>query len=156
MSRQPTAPASSHAGLRFPREARVRQGADFQLCFAARQRLPGRFFVLHWRHNAAVGPRLGLAVSRKVDRRAVGRNRLKRLLREAFRSERARLPAMDLVIIAKPEASKVDGEALRDDLTRLWKRLCALPAPPPQGTMPAASEPPGASDVTSGVAPPTC
>lgn len=156
MSRQLAASRPAVDDLSFPREARIRQGADFQLCFAARQRLPGRFFVLHWRHNPEQGPRIGLAVSRKVDRRAVGRNRLKRLLREGFRVERGGLPAMDLVFIAKPDAAKATGNALRADLDQLWKRLAALPAPPPQGTMPAASEPPGATDVTSGVAPPTC
>jgi ribonuclease P protein component len=85
----------------------------------------------------------------------VGRNRIKRLLRDAFRHQICRLPAVDLVFVPKSEAAAAPNEALREDLARLWDRLSALPPPVAQGTMPAASEPPGAADVTSAAALPT-
>lgn len=141
--------------MRLPAAARVRRGADFKLCFAARQRLSGRYFFLQWRANQGPGPRLGLAVSRKVDRRAVGRNRLKRLLRESFRAAAEDLPAFDLVLLARPEAAHVDGARLRADLAALWTRVRALPPPAQEGTMPAASGSPGAQPVTTRPASPT-
>ena len=50
------------------------------------------------------GPRLGLSVSRRVGG-AVDRNRVKRVLREAFWSEAERLPAgSDYVVVARPDA----------------------------------------------------
>ena len=141
--------------MRFPPEARIRSGADFNSCFAARQRMSGRFFLLQWCDRGGPGPRLGLAVSRRVDRRAVARNRIKRLVREAFRLSAADLPALDLVLVARPDAAKASATALRADLAQLWQRLRALPPPSPQGTMPAACEPPDAASVTSTAAPPT-
>ena len=86
------------------------------------------------------GPRLGLAVSRKVDRRAVGRNRIKRIVREAFREHRAQLADADYVIVARPGAAACDAPQLRAALFALLRRAGALPpALPPQappGTMP--------------------
>ena len=141
--------------MRFPALARIRNGADFKACFAARQRLSGRYFLLQWRASDGTRPRLGLAVSRRVDRRAVVRNRIKRLTRESFRAAQPLLPPCDLVLVAKPEAAKASNAALCADLLALWKRLPALPAPSPQGTMPAASSPPGAGAVTPAPADPT-
>jgi ribonuclease P protein component len=67
------------------------------------------------------GPgRLGLVVSKKVDNRAVQRNRVKRLLRDIFRQEkpawaRRAQGAVDVVVAARPEAKGVSRAALRDD-----------------------------------------
>lgn len=51
-------------------------------------------------------PRIGITVSSKVAN-AVGRNRVKRWVREAFRAARADLPAVDLVVIGRRGAPEM-------------------------------------------------
>ena len=92
--------------------------------------------ALHWQAGGE-GARLGLAVSRKVDRRAVGRNRIRRVLREHFRLLRAGLPAGDYVLVARPPAAGATPDALREACSTLLRRAGALPLPAADGTMPA-------------------
>lgn len=134
----------------FPRTARLLTAADFDACFKARQRLQGRYFILQWcagRQSA----RLGLAVSRKVDGRAVVRNRIKRCTRETFRRHRHRLAALDLVVSAKREAARQTNDALCADLDSLFARLPSLPLPDAQGTMRADFQDPTRIAVTKSV-----
>lgn len=68
-------------------------------------------------------PRIGMAVSRKVSNRAVGRNRIKRQVREAFRHVSAELPRIDIVVMAKRDAANADNSELRASLANHWQRL---------------------------------
>ncbi len=62
--------------------------------------------------------RLGVTVSRKVAN-AVGRNRVKRLVREFFRRNKADWPAGDAVVIALTGAAELDYESVRRQLGRV-------------------------------------
>jgi ribonuclease P protein component len=126
--------------LRLRRSDVLRLPPEFQLCFTQGQRVNGRFFRLHV--LPAEKARLGLAVSRKVDPSAVGRNRIKRTARETFRTSRAAIPSADLVLVAKREAATATNAELREDLAQLWRRARALKPLPPAGTMRDAPEPP--------------
>jgi ribonuclease P protein component len=126
------------SGHTFPRVARVRAKAEFTAVFDGGRRTAEPRMALHWLADAAPA-RLGLAVSRKVDPHAVGRNRIKRSLREAFRHLRGRLPGGAYVVVARAGAAQADGGALRDAFERLLQRAGALPPPPPACTMPPAN-----------------
>ena len=92
---------------------------------AAECRLSGRYFLLRAGFNALSGARLGLIASRKAARRAVDRNRAKRLAREAFRALRTRLPAVDVVLQLKNDLHASGNAGIQKELNRL---LCELSA----------------------------
>lgn len=69
------------------------------------------------------GARLGLAISRKHARRAVDRNRIKRIAREAFRVRRQQLPPVDIIVLSRAGVTEADRAALRSELDRLLENL---------------------------------
>ncbi len=91
--------------------------------------------TLHWLKGDTPA-RLGLAVSRKVDARAVGRNRIKRVLRDATRHLRPCLAGGDYVVVARSAAKTATNLQLREAFERLLRRAGALPPAGQGGTMP--------------------
>lgn len=111
----------------FPASARLLKPSEFRRVFEVGQVRHTRLFSLRFAPSPMQGhdatARLGLAVSRKACPRAVDRNRIKRTVRESFRRQRAQLPAVDIVIMAKPAARHEPALAAAAD--RLWQQLNA-------------------------------
>ncbi len=107
---------SRSAPSRRTKRGRLSRSAEFERVYRQGRSHGSRHFVLHAfprERPEGEGPRLGVSVSRKVGG-AVDRNRVKRLLREAFRAEAPRLPDdVDVVIVARPDALElVEREGL--------------------------------------------
>ena len=81
------------------------------------------FFTVTMAANDSGAPRLGMAVAVKVAGGAVARNRLRRIIRESFRLHQRELPAVDLVVGARPAARAAEASALRASLASLWKKV---------------------------------
>ncbi len=131
----------------FPPAARVRTGAEYAHVFEHARRTSDPMLSLHWLAGESP-PKLGLAVSRKVDPHAVGRNRIKRVLRDEFRKLRAQLPGGEYVVVARVAARSAENAQLRETFLRTLRRAGALPAPAAPGTMPPVRSAPGAPAIS--------
>lgn len=121
----------------FPRAARLLKPTEFKKVFDRPRVCSDAYFKLLARDNALGQARIGMAVSRRVDRHAVGRNRIKRIVRESFRRWRASRHAaqqpfrvapgaacaMDIVVLARQAAAEASNQQLFQSLGRLWNRL---------------------------------
>jgi ribonuclease P protein component len=125
-----TTPATKERAprLRFGPEMRIKRSADFDRLLKVGLRTSDGRLSLWSLPNNLGHPRLGLIVGRKHGN-AVQRNRIKRVLREAFRNSQLDLPpGLDLVCAPRSGAD-LDLEACRSSLIHLARRLARRLSP---------------------------
>lgn len=111
----------------FPRSARLINGKAYSAVFKKNQRFGDRYWtVLVHRNQVFDGSgRLGLAVAKKRAKRAVDRNRIKRVAREQFRLHRHALAGIDLVIMNRDPAKTASAKQLGGSLQVLIGKIVA-------------------------------
>ena len=113
---------------RFLPHYHIRRAGDFQRAFRQRCSVADQWIVVFGRPNGLPHPRLGISASRRLGG-AVVRNRWKRLLREAFRLTRPRLPeGLDLIVIPRP-STEPSLASLLESLPQLAARLAKKISP---------------------------
>lgn len=107
----------------FTRQARLLNARDFKYVFDEPKRSSTAMLLVLSRLNDLGFARLGLIVSKKCEKRAVGRNRLKRLVRESFRNNQELIAGLDIIVIARKGVTKEDNNKIFLDLEKHWQRL---------------------------------
>jgi ribonuclease P protein component len=103
----------------YPATVRVRKRPDFQRAYTTGTKRVGPNCVLYVCPNESSVTRLGVTATRKIGN-AVRRNRAKRLIREAFRRERANLPTgLDIVVVARMRLPNRRNSEVQAELRQL-------------------------------------
>lgn len=114
----------------FPRDARLLDGKAYSSVFKRNRRVADSFFtVLVHRRTGDVPARLGLAIAKKRAKRAVDRNRIKRVSRESFRHHQLSLLGLDLVVMNREGATRASAAQLRSSLDQLWSQALKASQP---------------------------
>ena len=107
---------------RFGKNRRLLDAAAFGRVFEKASRSRDTWFTVLSRHNNLAYARLGLAISKKQCKKAVARNRLKRIIRESFRQNQAALEGLDIVVMNRAAAADAESRVLQDSLDKHWQR----------------------------------
>ena len=107
----------------FPRSARLLSSIDYGHVFKKPVKSKDRCFILLATINNGSNSRLGLAISKKTVRKAVERNRIKRLVRDSFRHVRHELTGIDVVVMAVRGLDERKNQEILASLSNHWKQL---------------------------------
>jgi ribonuclease P protein component len=102
--------AAGGSSYSFPKSRRLRSKAEFSAVFDAKVSALRGPLVMYALPNDLGHPRMGIVIGRKAGT-AVRRNRIKRLLREAFRLHQHDLPVgYDVIVVVRPHEPLILAE----------------------------------------------
>ncbi|MBK8892783.1 MAG: ribonuclease P protein component [Propionivibrio sp.] len=110
----------------FPKFHRLTQTDEYSSVFGFRKAFRSTHFLLHYRirsSEAMAGARLGLVVAKRLLRRSVDRNLVRRLAREHFRTLHSRLPSRDLILRLASKPEPLDRRVLADEIRGLLGKM---------------------------------
>lgn len=123
----------------LPVQNRLTKDRDYEILFTEGKFVGSKFLTAKiWLVEPEKYPRrnyqktdlkIGFLVSKKVDKRAVVRNRLKRQMREVVRlllKENKLQPGFMIAFLAKPEAKTAEYQDFEADVNFILKRLRVL------------------------------
>ena len=116
--------------MKFSRQSRLLKPAEFKFVFQQPVRSGDDSFRVLARLNEKQQHRLGMAVSKKACAKAVGRNRIKRVVRENFRNcmvpgsqNHSAEYTLDIVVMPTNLAASQTNQTLDESLSAHWQRL---------------------------------
>ncbi|MFA0731416.1 MAG: hypothetical protein LKKZDAJK_001188 [Candidatus Fervidibacter sp.] len=117
---------------RFPPSERLRRQKEIQACVREGKRFRHPLLTLYVRWRDGSGRRIAFSVGRRVAKKATVRNRIKRWLREAYRTKRwAMREGVDMFVVAQPSCAAANFQAVNAALTELLWRAGVLILPCP-------------------------
>ena len=117
-------PSSTDQSNAFEKTSRLLTSKDYSKVFDnVDHRVSSKHFLILASQNDGLGTRLGIIVAKKHVKLAVQRNRIKRLMREAFRLRKQRLENLDLVVLAKHGCGQLDNASCNNDFNYLFRKL---------------------------------
>ena len=103
------------------KEYRVKRSQDFDNIIRKKQSFANRQFVIYYQKNNLDHMRLGISVSKKLGK-AHERNRLKRYVRESFKTRKDFLKNYDIIIIVRPAAKGLSFLEFGSSIDHVLKR----------------------------------
>lgn len=108
----------------FPKDSRLLCSADYGRVFDNVEfRVSTKHFLVLAKTNQNLGLRLGIIVAKKHVKLSVQRNRVKRLIRESFRTTNHSIENLDMVVLAKQGTGKKNNPDCLAEINSLWKKL---------------------------------
>jgi len=114
---------SNSPSFKLQKHSKLLDAKAYKFVFSKANKVGDAFFTILYRENKAQHhPRLGVIVAKKNSKKAVDRNRIKRLIRESFRLY-PNLPKYDIVVLSKRPTGTQTNQQLYTSLSKLWQKI---------------------------------
>ena len=98
---------------RFPKENRLLKEEDFSRVYREGDRVTGELFVFHLLKTDEPGTRIGIVTPKYIGK-AAKRNRVKRIIREAFRKNKEVFEGYDFIVRPKQDVTAYKSDTISD------------------------------------------
>ena len=103
------------------KEYRVKRSQDFDNIIRKKQSFANRQFVIYYQKNNLDHMRLGISVSKKLGK-AFERNKIKRYIRESFKTRKELVKCYDIIVIVRPGAKDMPFLEFGNSIDHVLKR----------------------------------
>lgn len=107
----------------FPKKCRLNTPSEFSRVFSKPKKLYAKGLTVLYIENGLTYARLGMAIAKKHAKRAVIRNKVRRLIRESFREYAINIAGFDVVILANRLIKPDELNAWFEELTSKWQQI---------------------------------
>ena len=107
----------------YPKKNRLTQPTEYRNVFTTNLRSVDSCFIVLAKENGLEFSRLGIAVSKKKIKKAIKRNKIKRIIRESFRQDSIKQEHYDLIVLPQLGHEKAEEKKLRDSLNEHWRKI---------------------------------
>lgn len=109
--------------LAFPKRLRLLKSSEFKQIKGTQLKASTKHLLLLAQPSGYPNPRLGLIIAKRHVKRAVDRNRIKRVARESFRHHAKSLPNIDIILLVRSGVTEMSNEELYLCLKKCWQQL---------------------------------
>ncbi|HSW69178.1 MAG TPA: ribonuclease P protein component [Gammaproteobacteria bacterium] len=109
--------------MSFPRSYRLITKFEFKTVFDEAFKLNQFCLTVLFRSNQKDHARIGIIVGKRVAKKAVSRNRIKRVVRDSFRLNQQKLAGWDIIVIARQRCDTLSKKIVRKGIDDLWEKL---------------------------------
>lgn len=103
----------------------LQKARDFSNVWAKPRRAKGEYATLVARENNLGIPRIGFLVAKRKVKKAVDRNKIKRLVKESFRLNKKTIANFDIIFLLNKEPDLKNSYLLSQELNRQWRKFAS-------------------------------
>ena len=110
----------------FPKNHRLLTQDEFGLVLNKNTgRIRQNSILILFKNNTHPHSRIGLAIAKRLLKKASQRKRIKRLVRESFRKKSDELKCLDIVVLGRDGIATQDNQQITECLDKIWEKLQA-------------------------------